>query len=330
MSQGTGADHFYPAAMAWRWAPRGRLERRVGLVRVGSGPVRVATRGHGPPLLLVNGIGASIETWDPFESRLKGFTVISFDAPGLGESGHLHSLMPMRALAGLVVELLDSLGHNRVDVLGYSWGGALAQQLAYQAPERVRRLVLCGTTCGLGGVLGSPRALAALATPYWFHSPSHHRRAPRELDTGEGQPISGRLRPPGDPRPHRPPNLVGYAGQLLAIAGWTSLPWLHRIPQPTLVVAGDADPVVPLANAQLLARRIPDSRLHIVEGGGHLFLLEQAGAIVGLVQWFLRAPDGELAATTGTLPPTPRWAGLWRTRGWPTPRWRVMARRFSP
>lgn len=309
MSQGTGADHFYPAAMAWRWArPRGRLERRVGLVTVGSGPVRVATRGHGPPLLLVNGIGASIETWDPFESRLKGFTVISFDAPGLGESGHLHSLMRMRALAGLVVELLDSLGHYRVDVLGYSWGGALAQQLAYQAPERVRRLVLCGTTCGLGGVLGSPRALAALATPYWFHSPSHHRRAP----------------------PDRPPSLVGYAGQLLAIAGWTSLPWLHRIPQPTLVVAGDDDPVVPLANAQLLARRIPDSRLHIVEGGGHLFLLEQAEATVGLIQWFLRAPHGELAATAGTLPPPPRWAGLVRTRRWPTRRWRVRAHRSSP
>jgi poly(3-hydroxyoctanoate) depolymerase len=240
------------------------LERRVGLIDIDGVPWRVATVGAGPPLLLVNGIGAAIETWAPLEPHLAGFTVVSFDAPGAGRSGPVHPLLPMRALATRVVELLDRQGHEQLDVLGYSWGGALAQQLAYQAPERVRRLVLCGTTCGLGGTPGSPRAFAALA-----------------------------------PRPGRPPNLVGYTGQLLAIARWTSLPWLHQIGQPTLVLAGGEDPVVPLGNARLLARRIPDSRIHVVDGAGHLFMIDQAEAMAELVRWFLEASDGELAATAG-------------------------------
>ena len=66
----------------------------------------------------------------------------------------------------------------------------------------------------------------------------------------------------------------GYAAQLYAITGWTSLPWLCRLRQPTLVLAGDDDPIVPLVNGRILARLIPDARLHVVRGGGHLFVLE--------------------------------------------------------
>ena len=79
----------------------------------------------------------------------------------------------------------------------------------------------------------------------------------------------------------------GYLAQLYAIAGWTSLPWLSRLRQPTLVIAGDDDPIVPLVNGRLLNRLIPDARLHIVDGGGHLFLLERPAEIADLVTRFL-------------------------------------------
>jgi pimeloyl-ACP methyl ester carboxylesterase len=72
-----------------------------------------------------------------------------------------------------------------------------------------------------------------------------------------------------------PPDPLGYAFQLSALAGWTSVPWLSRLEQPTLVVAGDKDPSVPLLNARLLVARLPTARLHVVRGGGHLFLLDQ-------------------------------------------------------
>ena len=79
----------------------------------------------------------------------------------------------------------------------------------------------------------------------------------------------------------------GYFGQLYAISGWTSLPWLRTLRQPTLVLAGDDDPIVPLVNGRILARWIPDARLHVVPGGGHLFLLERPAEMAALVAGFL-------------------------------------------
>jgi len=84
-----------------------------------------------------------------------------------------------------------------------------------------------------------------------------------------------------------PPDLLGYAYQLYAAAGWSSLPWLHRVTQPALVVAGDDDPSVPVLNGRLLARRLPNARLHVVKGGGHLFLLDEPHSAVPQITAFL-------------------------------------------
>jgi poly(3-hydroxyoctanoate) depolymerase len=85
------------------------------------------------------------------------------------------------------------------------------------------------------------------------------------------------------------PTVWGYLGQIYAITGWTSLPWLRTLRQPTLVLAGDDDPIVPLVNARILARYIPNARLHVVRHGGHLFLLESPAEIAALVVGFLTA-----------------------------------------
>ena len=84
-----------------------------------------------------------------------------------------------------------------------------------------------------------------------------------------------------------PPDALGYAFQLYAVSGWSSLPWLHRIGQPTLILAGDDDPIIPLANARLMARRMPAARLRVVRGGGHLFLLDQPETVAGDIGAFL-------------------------------------------
>jgi poly(3-hydroxyoctanoate) depolymerase len=83
------------------------------------------------------------------------------------------------------------------------------------------------------------------------------------------------------------PSLRGYLGQIYAISGWTSLPWLRTLRQQTLVLAGDDDPIVPVANGRILARCIPQAQLHIVRHGGHLFLLDSAAEMAGLVAAFL-------------------------------------------
>ncbi len=85
----------------------------------------------------------------------------------------------------------------------------------------------------------------------------------------------------------RPPDVLGYAFQLYAVAGSSSLRWLHRLVQPTLVIAGQDDPSVPAGNARLLAERIPNARLHAVNGGGHLFLLDEPENVTGRIRAFL-------------------------------------------
>jgi pimeloyl-ACP methyl ester carboxylesterase len=85
----------------------------------------------------------------------------------------------------------------------------------------------------------------------------------------------------------RPPTLWGYLSQLTAAAGWTSLPWLHRVKSPTLIMSGAADPIVPPINARILARRIPDAQLEVLEGAGHLLLLSHTGECAAMIAKFL-------------------------------------------
>jgi pimeloyl-ACP methyl ester carboxylesterase len=77
---------------------------------------------------------------------------------------------------------------------------------------------------------------------------------------------------------------------MYAILGWSSLPWLHKVRQPTLVIGGDDDPLVPVRNARILAHRIPHARLNVVPGGGHLWMLEHPELCAALIAAFLSAP----------------------------------------
>jgi len=273
------------------WALSRKLsgKRELSHVRVDGLRLRVSVRGTGRPLLLLMGIGASLELWGPFEDAFNGRVIqtIAVDAPGTGGSQGYRFPRRMPGLARTILGVLDELGYEQVDVLGVSFGGTLAQQLAHQAPQRVRRLVLAATGIGLGGVPASPRVWWALATPRRYRQPDYFRRI-------AGRVYGGAARRDPDAALHgslarftRPPSMCGYLGQLYTITGWTSLPWLHRLPQPTLVLAGDDDPIVPVANGHLLHRLIPGSRLRVVPGGGHLFLLERPREMAALVSDFL-------------------------------------------
>src|SRR5437660_9707099 len=138
--------------------------------------LRVAIRpgdGTHTPLLLINGIGVNLEVLQQFVDALNpAIEVIRFDVPGTG--GSPAPLIPYRfsAHARLVVEMLDQLGYQQVDVLGVSWGGALAQQFALQYPRRCRRLILVSTGTGALMVPGRPSVLAKLAAPRRHQDPA--------------------------------------------------------------------------------------------------------------------------------------------------------------
>jgi poly(3-hydroxyalkanoate) depolymerase len=259
----------------------------AAFVEVDGHRIRYRVRGSGSPLLLIMGLGGHLDLWEPFQSAMSQFQTITFDAPGTGRSSTPTVPLRLSRLARLTSRLVDTLGYRRVDVLGVSLGGALAQELTRQAPRRVRRLVLVSTACGIGAIPGNPLALLSLATPQRYYSRSFFEsRAPSIY--------GGRLRTDQDLVQHvagqwlaQPPNLWGYVSQTVGLWGWTSLPWLHQITQPTLVLSGDDDPIVPAINSRILAARIPGARLEILPGG-HLVMVEQTETVSHIVRNFLQ------------------------------------------
>ncbi|MFM0289223.1 poly(3-hydroxyalkanoate) depolymerase [Paraburkholderia megapolitana] len=250
--------------------------------------VRVAVwpgdRAH-TPLVLFNGIGASLELLLPFADAMDDVEVIAFDVPGVGESSQAPVPYRLWMLSMLAGKLLTQLGYRTVDVLGVSWGGALAQQFALQNPRRCRRLVLAATSQGVLMVPGKLSVLASLLTPRRHNDPAYRDAIAGEIYGGKARQSATSL------HEFRKTSKRGYLLQQVAIAGWTSLPWLPLLQQRTLILAGNDDPIIPLANARLLNRLIPRSRLHVFDDG-HLFLISDALEAGRIVREFLLSPQG--------------------------------------
>ena len=239
-----------------------------------------------PPLLVFNGIGANLELVEPFVAALDDVTVIVFDVPGVG--GSPVPLIPYRfsTLAVLSDKLLTRLGYaGAVDVLGVSWGGALAQQFALVYPRRCRRLILAATSPGVIMVPARLSVLSKLIGPRRYTDPKYLRQIGAEIYGGAYRRDPALLEEHS--RHIQPPRGRGYLYQLLAASGWTSLPWLSALRQPTLIMHGNDDPIVPLTNAKILAARIRQSTLHVIDDG-HLFLITRAGEVAPVVKRFLR------------------------------------------
>jgi poly(3-hydroxyalkanoate) depolymerase len=269
----------------------------VRSVTVGGRLLRVAIRpgrsevGAPPrlPLLLINGIGASLELLEPFVSELDpAVEVIRFDVPGVGGSPPPPGPYRFTGLCRLIADMLTELGYDRVDVLGISWGGAVAQHFATFQRARCRRLVLVATGTGALMVPGRPSVLVHMVTPRRYLNRGYLQGVAGDLYGGSAR---------ADPAAvaaamhdgHRVGPSRGYLYQLAATAGWTSIPFLPWLRQPTLILAGDDDPIIPLVNARMLHRLIRDSRLHVYHGG-HLALVTEAAELAPVVDDFLAAP----------------------------------------
>jgi len=283
---GSGLARVVRRRPLWAESAEGMRSLTVGgrAIRVA---VREGTPGR-PPLLLCNGIGASLELLQPFVDALdpqRG--VIRFDMPGIGGSPAPVIPYHLAASAPLLSGLLDQLGYQRADVLGISWGGGLAQQFALSRADRVRRLVLVATGPGALMVPAHPRVLLRMLTPRRHRDPGYAARIAGELYGGSVR------KDPALARDllHATTRLGqtrGYYYQLISSIGWTSLPRLPKMRQPTLILAGDDDPIIPLVNARIMHRLIPRSELHIYHGG-HLELAADAEGVAPVVEAFLDA-----------------------------------------
>jgi poly(3-hydroxyalkanoate) depolymerase len=255
-------------------------------IRPGRRGLRLASRPQRVPLLLINGIGSSLELLEPFVRELDpALDVIRFDPPGVGGSAEPIGPYRFGGLCGLIADLLTELGYPTVDVLGISWGGGVAQHFAAFRRSRCRRLVLVATATGALMVPARPSVLAHMVTPRRYLDPGYLKRVAGDLYGGSARADPARIATAMHDGNRVGPSR-GYLYQLAAGAGWTSLPFLPLLRQSTLIIAGDDDPIIPLANARLMHRLIPHSRLHVYHGG-HLGLVTEAAELAPVVEEFL-------------------------------------------
>ncbi len=268
---------------------------KIEIERIGGREIRYAVwkarpgSGDRRPILFFNGIGANIELMSPLAEWIADRDIVTFDMPGVG--GSPPPRLPYRPwmIARMTMRLLDHLGYDKVDVMGVSWGGGMAQQFAFQHPSRVGKLILAATSPGMLMVPGEIGALSKMANPRRYFDTKfmtdNFRALYGDEETAAGD-HADRI---------SPPTRVGYAYQLGAMVGWTSAPFLPFLRQKTLVLMGSEDRIVPLVNGKILQRLIPRARLEVV-AGGHLFLVSRAAESVPHIKAFLDESDVDFAA----------------------------------
>lgn len=265
----------------------GPLSAEVSFEKVDGMELRVARwrldkPSKHPPVLFFNGIGANIEAVAPLAEALSERGFIMFDMPGTGESRD--PVIPYNpfTMSWTALSLIERFGLEKVDVMGMSWGGAMAQHFALQHAGHVRRVVLAATSPGMMMIPGDPMMLAQMADPFSAINEMLMREYLTALDNADESKLArnsiGNISAPSS---------TGYFYQLMALAGWTSLPALPFMDKPVLVMMGESDPIVPLSNGQLLASMIPDARLEVFEGAGHLFLMTHPKDSLRLLREFL-------------------------------------------
>ncbi|MDA5093091.1 alpha/beta fold hydrolase [Aliiroseovarius sp. KMU-50] len=241
--------------------------------------------GNLPPLLVCNGLGQSIEVLIPLLDELGQRTLITIDMPGVGRSEMHDDIASIPDYSRFTLAVMDELGFENFDILGISWGGALAQQMIRDAPERVGHLVLAITSAGgIGSWWGTPIALSEIMFPLRYMNKTYGNFIGPWMYGGEA------LLSPGAFREYSKhaiaPSPEGYFTQVRAMCGWTSLPWLREIENKTLIIAGKYDGLIPITNQLLLANMIPDATLQIYSAG-HLLMYTKRHEVGTLISSFL-------------------------------------------
>ncbi len=260
------------------------------LVNINTLTLHYQIHGQGAPLFIIGGLGDNTRNWFPLSTQLgKHFTVVTIDNRGAGISTHPDEEFTIDDMAGDVAALATHLKFNAINVMGFSMGGKIAMRLALTHPQLVAKLILIST--GPGWVskefLPTKEAREILKNPQ--NTPEHFARQYSILFSKEHQkkfPASGFVKF-REMDPHPQP-IGSFLRQLMAIGSCDLSGDVHSITCPTLIFAGDDDPITPLVNAQWLKRTIPNSQLKIYAGAGHVLQGERTKDFVDDVTVFLK------------------------------------------
>ena len=265
-----------------------------------SGKTYFEIHGDGEPLLLHPGFGCTVEIyWRNTQPLAKHFRVIVFDPRGAGRSDDGPPALLMTDYADDAAALLDALGVETAHVFGTSFGGMVAQHIAIEHPNRVRRLVLaCTTPGGTQHVLPPPENMARFMATSGITDPVEAMRSTYALNYSDGfiakndEILAARARA----NQHLRSTPEGQAGQLHAVQNHDSNARLAEIAKPTFVPHGTEDGTVPVENGKILAAGIPGARLKLYPGGRHLFFTECAEELNSDIVAFLNEDDASHAA----------------------------------
>lgn len=249
-----------------------------GSAERGRATLHWESAGTGVALLLVAGMGMNATGWwRTIPVLARRFRVIAFDNRGAGRSSPLPATYTTGQMAQDAAAVLDAAGVEAAHVYGFSLGGMVAQRIALHSPERVRSLVLGATHAGgFPAQRADPetlaffrrRVLVPAEESLWASVPyGYGARARIEQGDRIAQDLAQRLRFPATAHTYR--------AQVAAAMRHDCSQQLTEITAPTLVVHGGRDRMVPLANGELLAERIPGSRLHVIPDAGHFYATEQ-------------------------------------------------------
>jgi pimeloyl-ACP methyl ester carboxylesterase len=262
--------------------------------------ISYAEAGEGPVLLLIHGMGGTLENWrEAIEPLARNHLVIAPDLPGHGASGPGGGDYSLGGLAAGLRDLLLALGHERATLVGHSLGGGIAMQFAYQFPEMVERLVLVSSG-GLGPEVSPVLRAAALpgADRFIAATAGLGRRIGPMI--GRGLAAVG-LRPSADVSEvlrgygslSDPTRRVAFVGTVRAVldTGGQRIAAEDRLylaeAMPVLIVWGERDPIIPVRHGKEAHERIPGSRLETFEGVGHLPQVEAPQRFVIALEKFI-------------------------------------------
>jgi pimeloyl-ACP methyl ester carboxylesterase len=255
---------------------------------VGDNELYYERSGSGEPLLLIMGMSGTHLTWgEPFLDALReDFEVVIYDHRGMGRSGRTNPPFSIADLADDANALLDELGWESAHVAGISMGGMVAQELALRHPEKIRTLTLgCTYAGGAGATLTSPETGTKL-----FESMQSGDRE-RALRVGWEVNVSRRFA--ADEEQYAefrrraievPANLPTIMAQIQAIQPHDTSARLGEINAPTLVIHGTEDEMLSYKNGEAIAGAIPNARLEIMDGIGHLFFWEAPERSASLIR----------------------------------------------
>jgi pimeloyl-ACP methyl ester carboxylesterase len=248
-------------------------------------------QGSGEPLLLIMGLSYPSYMWHRSRPVLaKRYRTIALDNRGVGQSDAPPGVYSIALMASDAAAVLDAAGVETAHVFGVSMGGMIAQEFTLQYPKLVRSLILgCTTMGGPHAVQAEPAALQTLMRPGMTPEESKEAIIPFIYDAATPR---ERIDEDMAIRMKWYPTLQGYAGQLQGILGWEAYSRIAQITAPTLVIHGETDRLIPSANAQLIAERIPGAKVVLVPRAGHIFETDQPGAAHHTILEFLAVQHG--------------------------------------